>query len=119
MVFDFCVLIFYSMLETSKDFLFIVLGFCALWLTIFFSWLMYYIIKIFRSTSHIISKATEVLDKIDDFIESIKAKAEKSASHLVILGELAKKGIDFMEKKKQDRGGKAEETSKKGSKKKK
>lgn len=89
------------MLETSKDFLFIILAFCALWLTIFLSWLMYYIIKIFRNTSRVIDRANETVNKVDDFIDSIKARLEKSTSHLVLLGELVRKGMDFMEKRKE------------------
>lgn len=107
------------MLETSKDFLFIILAFCALWLTIFFSWLFYYIIKIFKGASNIIGRAADVVNKVDNFVDLMKAKAEKSASHLVILSELAKKGIDFMEKRKRDCAGKAEESSNKGNRKKK
>lgn len=89
------------MLETSKDFLFIVLAFSILWLTIFISWLLYYIIKIFRNTSRVIDRVNETISKIDSFVDLVKAKVEKSTSHLVLLGEIIKQGMDFMERKKE------------------
>ena len=88
------------MLETSKDFLFIILAFCILWLTIFVSWILYYVIRIFKNTSSVIGKAQNTVEKLDEFIESFKHKVEKSTSGLLILGELAKQGMSFMEKRK-------------------
>jgi len=88
------------MLETSKDFLFIVLAFCILWLTIFVSWILYYVIRIFRNTSSVIGKVQDTVEKLDDFIENFKNKVEKSTSGLMILGELAKQGMNFVENRK-------------------
>lgn len=87
------------MLETSKDFLFIILAFCILWLTIFFSWILFYIIKIFKNSSRIIDKAQGVVDKADDFVETIKKRFDKSAAGFSFLGEMAKHGMDFVNKK--------------------
>ena len=52
------------MLETSKDFLFIVLAFCILWVTIFISWILFYVIKIFRNSSKAVEMVQEAI--IDD-----------------------------------------------------
>ncbi len=97
------------MLETSKDFLFIILAFCILWITIFVSWILYYIIRIFKNTSNVISKVQETVEKLDEVIDRFKNKVEKSTSGLMILGELAKQGMDFMEKRKGGKEGEVEE----------
>ncbi len=87
------------MLDTSKDVLFIVLAFCVLWLTVFISWLLFYLIKVFRSASKTIDKTQETIKMIDDFVNSLKEKITKSTSHLLLLGELAKQGMSFMDKR--------------------
>ncbi len=83
------------MLETSKDVLFIILAFCILWLTIFVSWLLYYLIKMFR-------EAGKAIDTAYEFIDSLKEKLEKSTSHLLLIAELLKKGMDFMKERKNE-----------------
>lgn len=87
------------MLDTSKDVLFIVLAFCVLWLTVFISWLLFYLIKVFRSASKTIDKTQETIKMIDSFVNSLKDKINKSTSHLLLLGELAKQGMNFMDKR--------------------
>ncbi|MBT4277401.1 hypothetical protein HOD96_01500 [Candidatus Falkowbacteria bacterium] len=98
------------MLETSKDVLYIILAFCVLWLTIFLSWLMFYIIKIFRNTNKIINQATETISKVDRFVDAFKGKLESSTSNLMLLADLARQGMEFVGKK---RGGKRNTKGKK------
>jgi len=42
------------LIESSKDLLYIVLAFCLLWLTVFLSWLLYYLIAIVRDAEHLV-----------------------------------------------------------------
>ena len=90
------------MLETSKDVLYIILAFSVLWITVFLSWLLFHLIKIFRSTGKIINKATETINKIDNFVDIFKAKLESSTSNLMLLADLARQGVAFIGKKKKE-----------------
>lgn len=83
------------MLETSKDFLFIILSFSVLLLTFCFAWLFYYIIKIIRDVSSSIDKMNDTTKKIDNLIKTLKDKLEKSASHFLIIGELIKYAMNY------------------------
>lgn len=52
-------------LSTSKDILFIVLAFAVLWLAIFLSWTLYYLICILkdaRDTVHGVKKAADAIE---------------------------------------------------------
>ena len=101
------------MLETSKDVLYIVLSFCVLWLTIFLSWLLYYIIKVFRNANKAINKTWETVEKIDDFVDVFKEKLNRSTSNLLFLAELAKQGMEFMRRKKESQDSQKKKKTKK------
>jgi hypothetical protein len=52
-------------IETSKDLLFVVLAFCVLWLTVFISWLLYYVIAIVRDAESLVRQVRGAVTKID------------------------------------------------------
>jgi hypothetical protein len=59
-------------LSTSKDILFIVLAFSVLWLAIFLSWTLYYLICILkdaRDTVHGIKKAADAIESAADRVK--------------------------------------------------
>jgi len=82
-----CVLI-----ESSKDILYIVLAFCALWLTIFLSWLLYYAVGIVRDASQLLRHVRRIVDAVESFTGSVHDKMERSISNLGTVAE-AIKGI--------------------------
>ena len=83
------------MFETSTDILNWVLAISALTLTFFLCWALYYFIasaqRIFRLIKHI----EQSIEKAEALLDLIKEKVNNSASYLMILGELLKKGIEF------------------------
>ncbi|MEA2065430.1 MAG: hypothetical protein U9O66_04030 [Patescibacteria group bacterium] len=87
------------MLETSKDFLFIILSFSVLLLTFCFLWLFYYLIKIIRDISASIDRINDITKKIDNLTKSIKDKLESSTSHLFMIGELIKYAMNHFSEK--------------------
>ena len=89
------------MLETSKDVLFIILAFSILWLTVFISFILFYIVRIFRTAGKIISRTEETISKVDDLVDFLKEKIGKSTSHLILLAELVKQGMSFIHDKKE------------------
>ena len=99
------------MLETSKDLLFVVLAFCILWLTVFLSWLLYYIISIVRDAEALVRQVKGAVEKVDQLAHTVREKFENSAAsftlvaqavkELIVWGmqERAKKGVKGRKKK--------------------
>ncbi len=89
-------------LSTSKDILFIVLAFAALWLTIFISWTLYYLICILRDardTVHGVRKAA-------DAIESAAGHVKDKFGAFINVASLGAEGIKiFMDKMASAKGG--------------
>lgn len=94
------------MLE-SKDILFYVLAFCALVLTGFFAWFLYYLVQIFRrfndtvqALHDLVTGVKEKLDRLDELLRTLQDKLSSSATYLALL---AKAGKDLFEHFKQKR----------------
>lgn len=85
----------------SRDILFIVLAFCALWLTAFLCWLMYQIAMILKNVNDTMADAREKIGKIEIALTSIKNRFEKATSGFGLLGEGIKKLADYLVEKKQ------------------
>lgn len=63
-------------LESSKDILWLVLAFCALWFTAFVCWLLWYVISILRDVTKVIHEIHEKIGAIDRAVHSAKEKLE-------------------------------------------
>lgn len=88
------------MIETSKDLLYVILAFSILWLTIFISWMLYYVIMMFRQANQLINSFREKVEKVGQMIEKIKEKFEHVSSYLGLIGKAVEKMVDFMVEKK-------------------
>ncbi|OGL87316.1 hypothetical protein A3I40_01700 [Candidatus Uhrbacteria bacterium RIFCSPLOWO2_02_FULL_48_12] len=94
------------MLYTSKDLLYIVLAFCILWLTIFFSWALYYIALILRDAYRMFSDMRQRLDAVDQFIKVVTEKLEHTTSYLGLLVESFGRLIAFLQDRRETRSSK-------------
>lgn len=101
------------LITTSKDLLFVVLAFCALWLTVFLSWLLYYVIAILRDTESLIRTAKHVVDKVDDLAHKVQDKFDRSATSLALVGQALKELVVWGIKERMDTKGKARSGKKK------
>ena len=63
-------------LESSKDILYLVLAFCALWFTAFVCWLLWYVISILRDVSAVVEEIHEKIAAIDHAVRSAKERFE-------------------------------------------
>jgi len=61
-------------LATSKDILFIVLAFVALWLAIFLSWTLYYLVCILRDARDTVHGVKKAADAIESAAGHVKDK---------------------------------------------
>ncbi len=87
------------MFSTSLDILNLVLATCVLLLTIFICWALYnFIVSLQR-----VNKITKLLEtgivKIDEVVSMAKDKLHSSSAYFMILVELAKKAMDFVQEK--------------------
>jgi len=110
------------MLETSLDLLYIVLALCALWLTIFTCWWLFYVIMIIRRVYQITKTIKEKLKLIDELTETAKNKLEHASLYVNLAAEGIGKIANYFYKHKKSAPWqeemKEEETPKKTTKKK-
>lgn len=89
------------MLRTSQDLLFIVIAIAVLWLTVFFSIILCYILIIIKQGAKIAKECGERFKKIDEIIGLVKEKIEHSLSSFAVLIEGIKGVADFLKARKQ------------------
>ena len=75
------------MLYSSQDLLNIVFAFCILWLTIFLSWVLYYVALILRDAYRMADDLRERLQAIDRFVKLVSEKLEHTTSYLGLMVE--------------------------------
>jgi hypothetical protein len=83
------------MLENSKDLLFIVLSFCALWITVFLCWLIYYLVSILRNTNTMVEEMRDRFRGIEETMRSMRDRLEHATSSLGFVSEGVIKLIQF------------------------
>lgn len=83
------------MFDTSRDILNMVLAVCAILLTVFLVWAVYYLGKIFRDASRVASSVRLKLELVDKILNLVKDKMEKGASHLGLIADSAIKLVGY------------------------
>lgn len=77
-------------IETSKDLLFVVLAFSVLWITIFLSWLLYYLIAIVRDAELLVRQIKSAVAKVDELAHAAHEKMERSAASFTLIAQAVK-----------------------------
>jgi len=95
----------------SQDILYIVLAFCALWVTAFMCWLIWQIAMILKNVNDTMSEAREKMAKIEEAITGIRGKFEKATVGLSFIADSVRKVVEYAIDKKIDK--KAEKKSRK------
>ncbi|MBI4457429.1 hypothetical protein HY633_00510 [Candidatus Uhrbacteria bacterium] len=78
------------LLTTSEDLLFVVLAFCALWLTVFLSWFLYYLIAISRDVETLLRQGRKAVETVDHLTHAVYEKFEHSAASLTLIAQAVK-----------------------------
>lgn len=90
------------MFSTSGDILNIIIAACIVALTIFLCLALYYLISSVRKTHKLINSIEKGVSQAESVISMAKDKIRSSSSYFMILGELAKRAMDyFIDKKKE------------------
>jgi hypothetical protein len=96
------------MFTTSRDVLNLVLSICITAFTFFLCWSLYYFIASVRNIHRLIKRIEDGVTKAEEIIALVKDKLKNSSVYLMILGELAKKAIEFIQTKRQEKKEKKE-----------
>jgi hypothetical protein len=72
---------------TSKDVLFIILAFAVLWLAIFLSWALYYLICILRDARDTVHGVRRAANAIESAAGHFKGKFESLLNIVSVMGE--------------------------------
>ena len=91
------------MFETSRYILNWVLAVSAGALAFFLCWSLYYFIASAQRIFRLIKQVEQGVEKAEALLDLIKEKVSGSASYLMILGELLKRGIDFAKERSKHR----------------
>jgi hypothetical protein len=83
------------MFETSRDILNLVLSASIGVLVFFLCWSLYYFIASAQRIFRLIKHVEQSVGKAEALLDLVKEKISGSASYLMILGELFKKGVEF------------------------
>jgi hypothetical protein len=93
------------MFTTSGDVLNLVLSICIVALTIFLCLALFYLISSVQKTHKIIKRVESGITKAEEVIGMAREKMKNGAAYLMILGELAKRGVDYFSEKAQEKRG--------------
>jgi hypothetical protein len=87
------------MFSTSSDILNLVLSICLVSLTFFLCWAIYYFVASVQKIHKLIKRVEVGVAKAEDIIEIAKDKLKNSSAYFMILGEIAKKAMEFVQEK--------------------
>lgn len=84
---------------STLEILWIVLAFCALWMTAFVCWAIYHIAMVARNIHLVLDEAKQALHQIENAITGVKEKMEHHATLLDPLIALAGQAIKNLKHK--------------------
>jgi hypothetical protein len=87
------------MLSTSSDILNLALSVCVVILTGFLCFALYYFASSMRKIHLVVKKIEQGVAKAEELVESARAKFKNSSAYFTILGELAKRALEFVQDK--------------------
>jgi len=87
------------MFSTSNDILNLVLAVCIVFLTFFLCWAIYYFVASVQRIHRLIKRVETGVAKVEEVIETAREKLKNSSAYFMILGEIAKKAMEFVQEK--------------------
>ena len=87
------------MFSTSADVLNLTLAACVSVFTFFICWAIYYFIASIQKIYKLIKRVEEGITKAEEVLEIAKNKLKNSGAYFMILGEIAKKALEFVKEK--------------------
>ena len=87
------------MFSSSIDILNLVLAICIMFLSFFLCWAIYYFVVSAQMIHHLIKRIELGVTKVEGVIETAQDKLRNSSAYFMILGEIAKKAMEFVKEK--------------------
>lgn len=91
------------MFNTSRDILNLVLSICVAAFTFFLCWALYYFVSSVHKIHKLIQRVESGVSKVEEIITIAKDKLKNSATYFMILGEIAKKAMEFVQEKRAEK----------------
>lgn len=88
------------MFSTSADILNLILSVCLVVLTFFLCWAIYYFAASARKVHRVIKRVELGVTKAEEVVALAREKLKNSSAYFMILGEIAKKALEFVKEKK-------------------
>ncbi|EKD33374.1 MAG: hypothetical protein ACD_76C00042G0005 [uncultured bacterium] len=88
----------------AKDILYIVLAFCALWLTVFFCWLIWQAVSALRNVNRTLAEARDAVGRIEHGISALVERVEKVTPSFAFVLEGGRRLIEYFVKKREKDG---------------
>lgn len=73
------------MIESSKDILYVVLAFAALWVAIFLCWTLYYVGRLIKNANEVLEEVREYGGRLDEAVRVIRDRMESVAGGMSVV----------------------------------
>jgi len=83
-------------ISNSQDVLFLVLALCALWLTAFLAWFLFYAIMTVKQGYQAVRQIKSKIDAVDEIITLVREKITSTASYMGIIISGVRKVIELL-----------------------
>ncbi len=84
----------------TQDILYIVLMFCALWLTMFICWLIYQVVSVVRRANEVLEGVERKIDLVERSFNALKMKVETGMGVFATVAGGLKSVMEMMRKEK-------------------
>lgn len=91
------------MFSTSIDILNLVLAVCIVFLSFFLCWAIYYFVVSAQMIHRLVKRIELGVTKVEGVIETAQDKLRNSSAYFMILGEIAKKAMEFVQEKRAEK----------------
>ncbi|MFA5134480.1 MAG: hypothetical protein WC505_01675 [Patescibacteria group bacterium] len=98
------------MLETSKDLLFVALATCAVALTFFMCWALYYIVMMLKRAHAVVNEVSELvmsikqkLERLERLFDAVEDKIKNSASYLPLLFKGITELVEYFKRRREEK----------------
>ena len=91
------------MFSTSLDVLNLVLAVCVVALTFFLCWAIYYFVASVQRINRISKRVEAGVAKAEEVVNIAKEKLKNSSAYFMILSEVAKKAMEFVQEKRAEK----------------
>lgn len=84
----------------AKEILFIVLAFCAVWITLFVCWFIYQLAVVIKNLNDVLDEVKTQIERVEQALNGIKSKFDTGTGHLGTMADHIKDTVKEWKEKK-------------------